>query len=167
MSLPPCAEDLTQFRSCNAVSIKVWLPEPLDERLKSLVEYQLENRSELIRNALFQHVYGAYCFEQMRSQQEGLFWTRPLIETAAFSRSPKPSYNLGKNIVNVRVWLPAKLRDDLALLAANANKTWSHYVREVLIFHFMGCRLLIATQSVLDEARQHAADNTADDDDDA
>ena len=78
-----------------------------------------------------------------------------------FSRSPRASYNLGKNIVNVRVWLPAKLRDDLALLAGNVDKTWSHYVREVLIFHFMGHRLLVETDLTLKAASQQPEDDSS------
>ena len=71
-------------------------------------------------------------------------------------------YGLGKNIVNVRVWLPQKLRDDLALLAGNGDSTWSHYVREALIFHFMGHRLLIEADAALAAARQQPEDGPAD-----
>ncbi|MCE9639707.1 MAG: ribbon-helix-helix domain-containing protein [Betaproteobacteria bacterium] len=165
--LSPCADDLTLFRSTHSISAKVWLPEPLDERLKELAEYQFANRSELLRDALFQHVYGSHRFEQMRSQKEGFFWSPPRINMPSFSRSGTAPYNLGKNIVNVRVWLPAKLRDDLALLAAKADKTWSYYVREALIFHFMGHRLLVETDAALAAARKQPEDGPVDDDGDA
>lgn len=154
------------FRPPFSVSAKVWLPEPLDDRLKDLAERCSDNRSESIRNALFKHVYGSYCFEQMRNQHEGYFWEPPKINSklseVMFSRSGATPYDLGKNIVNVRVWLPPKLRDDLALLASNVGKTWSFYVREALIFHFMGQRLLLETDTALGAACEQP-DDEADD----
>lgn len=166
------ANDLKLFRPPHTSPVKVWLPEPLDDRLQELAEHEGANRSKLIRDALFQHVYGSYRFAQMRNQKDGFFWDPPpkgqaLKDEVRFSRSGTAPYNLGKNIVNVRAWLPPKLRDDLALLAANAGRTWSHYVREVLVFHFMGHRLLIETDAALASALKQPENEPSDDDDGA
>jgi len=99
VTLSPCADDLRLFRWTHSISAKVWLPEPLDERLTELAEHQITSRSAMIRDALFQYVYGSYRFEQMRSQKDGFFWAQPLQDTPMFSRSPAAPYNLGKNIV--------------------------------------------------------------------
>lgn len=73
--------NFAEFESAK-VSVKVWLPEPIDLILRELADYFSLSRTELIKQTLFIYVYGRYRFEQMRLQKEGFF-----RQQAMFSRS--------------------------------------------------------------------------------
>lgn len=130
------------FRSDTQVSMKVWLPVPVDTALKQITDISYQSRSEYIREALFVYAYGRHTFEQMKLQDDGLFYVEPAESRALFSRSPNRAPALGKNSINYKVWLPAKLRDDLSTLASEAGITLSHFVREALISALLGHRTL-------------------------
>ncbi|MGH8501472.1 MAG: hypothetical protein ACREVE_03200 [Gammaproteobacteria bacterium] len=138
--------DLTAFRA-NDVAMKVWLPEAVDEILKQLSDHWPSSRSEMIRDTLFVYVYGQYAFAQMKAQNDGFFYVDP--DRILFSRARGPLPALGKSIKSYKVWMPAKLRDDLKAMAAESGMALSHYVREILISSFMGHLKL--------PAREHAS----------
>ncbi len=140
--------DLSVFRSEHWVPLKVWLPEPLDEVLRQLGDQGFASRSSLIRDALFIYAYGRYIYTQMEAEREGFFFDKGPLYSRATSRTPE----LGKNLINYKVWLPAKLREDMQSLADLAGIKLSHFVREVLISAFMGHQRLPEREALLAQA---------------
>jgi hypothetical protein len=152
-ALAPFQGDLSVFRAEHWQPMKVWLPDPADHILKQMADDGFVSRSGLIRNALFVYVYGQYALAQMRAEKDGFFFD----SGARFSRTVSRTQALGKNIRNYKVFIPARLRDDLESLAADHRLTLSHFTREVLISAFMGHRTLPERQAALDEAHQQPA----------
>lgn len=157
-TLAKSAEDLAVFRPSCWVAMKVWLPEPVDIALRQLAEHGFQSRSDFIREALFVYVYGRYTFEQMKLQDDGLFYLAPRESQVLFSRSQNRTPSLGKNSINYKVWLPNKLRDDLSTLASEAGITLSHFVREALISALLGHSTLPARTIALRTAQETPED---------
>lgn len=153
-SLASFAGDLSVFRSDHWVPLKIWLPEPLDEVLRQLGDHLHASRSALIRDALFIYVYGRYIYTQMEAEREGFFFNKGPLYSRVVSRTPE----LGKNWINYKVWLPAKLREDLQTLTELAGITLSHFVREVLISAFMGHLCLPEREALLVQALERPDD---------
>ena len=51
---------------------------------------------------------------------------------------------LGKNLIEAKLSLPRRWRDDLAALAADAGITLSHFAREVVVMQLLGHAYLSA-----------------------
>lgn len=158
--LPPALEkpnrDWHVFRPSAHVALKVWLPERVDDYLRQIAEHESTSRSSLIRDGLFIFTYGRFAYLQMREARDGLFYTDP--NPPMYSRSRNRAPHLGKNSVNYKVWLPQALKNDLQLLATKANLTLSHFVREVLISHFLGHLELPTRQELLAQSKAAAED---------
>lgn len=155
--LPSCLEksaiDWAAYRPNTYVAVKVWLPEQLDERLRQIADHQFSSRSVLVRNALFIYVYGAYAYLQMRQDSDGFYYHDDRNDDVRFSRSVNRAPQLGKNSINFKVWLPEALKNDLGLLADQAGITLSHFVREILVSHFMGHLELPERQELLQQSK--------------
>ena len=153
-SLARSEGDLSVFRSDHWVPFKVWLPEPLDEILRQLGDHLHASRSALIRDALFIYAYGRYLYTQMEAERDGFFFDKGPLYSRVVSRTPE----LGKNLVNFKVWLPAKLREDMQTLAELAGIKLSHFVREALISAFMGHLRLPEREALLAQALERPDD---------
>lgn len=140
----------------NTVAIKVWLPEVVDEILKQLSNHWPDSRSAMIREALFVYVYGHYAFAQMQAGKDGFFYVDP--NPPKFSRTRATHPELGKSTKSYKVWMSAKLRDDLKAMAEHRNMTLSHYVREILIASFMGHHRLAAREQASRQAKNKPDD---------
>lgn len=130
------------------------MPEPLDEILRQLGDHGFASRSALIRDALFLYAYGQYVYAQMKAEEEGFFYDNGVRYSCTRSRTPE----LGKNSINYKVWLPAKLREDMQSLADLAGMKLSHFVREVLISAFMGHLRLPERETLLVQALERSHD---------
>lgn len=153
-SLASFAGDLSVFRSDHWVPLKVWLPEPLDGVLRQLGDHGFASRSALIRDALFIYAYGQYVYAQMKAEREGFFYDKGPLYSRVVNRTPE----LGKNLINYKVWLPAKLREDMQTLADLTGTKLSHFVREVLIASFMGHLRLPEREALLVQALEQPDD---------
>jgi hypothetical protein len=49
-----------------------------------------------------------------------------------------PAKPVEKSIADFKVWLPAKMKADIQVLAQKAGKKPSQYVREVIVTHLFG-----------------------------
>lgn len=123
------------FLTLKQIAVKVWLPDNLEQRFTELAKHFDQTRSHMVRVELFRHLYGTYCLEQMRELCDGLYGTDP--NQLLFSRVPE-SVPRPKNIVNFKIWMPFKMQEDLLNLATKAGLTLSPYVREVLMYRFLG-----------------------------
>lgn len=124
----------------NDVAIKLWLPELAERRLIELSDHRGQSRSKLLRLVFFRYLYGEYELEAMRARQEGLFLPPPRI-MAAVSRhrsGPNTTPELGKNLEDTKLWLPARMRTDLQSQADRSEKPLSQFMREVLVSILFG-----------------------------
>lgn len=121
------------------IAAGIRLPEPLEDLIAELIKRRRSSRSALIREALFMCVYGAYRFEQTWEQRQGFCSRQAIAEFRSTSAAP----DLGKSTDDFKVWLPQKLKADLATLAQAGDMTCSNYVQAILILHFMGRQLTL------------------------
>lgn len=155
----------------NEARVKLWLPPAVVEALERVEQTGELNRPTLLRELLFCYVYGAYDLRRMRELDDGLYWTAPAPAPAQgyFSRPPRDAAvireastrdQLGKSTVDVLLWLPQRLRDDLADLAAVEGISLSQFARHVLIAELFGRHYLSGGRRLLVEALA-AADRDA------
>lgn len=156
LKLPPVLEkshqDWSAFRPDKHVAVKVWMPELLHQRLERIADHNCTSRASVMRETLFTYVYGYYTYLQMKEDQDGLFYIDP--NGPMFSRTANRTPHLGKNTVNTKTWLPEALKSDLQELANKTNMKLSHFVREILISHFMGHLELPARQELLRQSSE-------------
>lgn len=102
----------------------------LDELLRDLQQIADQSRSECVREAFSRYLYGTH-----GSPREHQGAAVRLSKRGAWGGRVQ---NLGKNVVDVKLWLSSAMRDDLAHLAERAGVTLSHFAREVVITHLLG-----------------------------
>lgn len=147
----------------NDARLKLWLPPPVVEALERVEQTGELNRPALLRELLFCYVYGAYDLQRMRELGDGLYW-RPGDGFPLFSRPPRPVVvregelraELGKSTVDLLLWLPRRLREDLDALAAAEGVTPSQFARHVLVAELFGRHYLNGRRRLLVEALSQA-----------
>jgi hypothetical protein len=131
-------------------SVKIWIPEPLDDCLTALSMRFEQSKSDLARNGLMIHLHGRLVFEQLVANR---LWrlTRRIEheDTTKYSMeginvkledSPRPAFiqAFGKNTFDLKVWMPTKLKENLGLLAIDSRQTGSEYMRRALTAYYLG-----------------------------
>lgn len=124
------------------VALKFWLPESVEKKIDESCSFLDTSASDLIRQTLFIHLYGRYDLFGLIERQNTTF---KLNTRARFSISkppadyiPPPPKPIEKNLADIKVWVPARMKDDIQTLARVAGKKPSVYVRQVLITHLFG-----------------------------
>ena len=132
-------------------TLKFWLPDPAEQALDEMGQRNGLNKSEFLRQFFVLHCYGLYAFYAMKDTYPRLFKDAQFLCQSAIPEPLLPGKKridtywvpeLGKNIAPIKVWLPKRLRDDLASLARHANLTLSNYTREIVITHLFGQGML-------------------------
>lgn len=132
----------------NDAQLRIWLPEPLRHSM-DLVSLHLDTTlSKYLREYFVVYLYGNHALIDMYNHQTGIFYSPPLPETTAdedydgpmFSRARSVEFipGLGKNIVPLKIFLNAQIKADLQTLADKSGVALSHFVREILVSHFLG-----------------------------
>jgi hypothetical protein len=128
-------------------ALKFWLPEAAAEALRELCERNGDSMSEALRQFFAQHCYGIYAFQLMNEAMPGLFRDprQPMFSRAAAVAPPGKKRvdtywvpELGKNVMPIKVWIPARMRFDLQALADHVGITLSQYIREIVISRLLG-----------------------------
>lgn len=124
------------------VALKFWLPESVEKKIDEMCSFQDTSASDLIRQILFIHLYGRYDLFGLIERQNHTFRLncRPKYSIAKRSADyiPPPPEPVEKNIADVKVWVPARMKDDIQALARQAGKKPSEYVRKVIFTHMFG-----------------------------
>lgn len=139
-------------------SLRIWMPENLEEKIELLSEQHEQTKSDIIRNTLLLSVYGRIRYEQWTSDGD---W-RPKrksskLEQKAYSEGeikfsrPRPRSNKtdeqpvtfgkrtefiqahGKSRDGTRVFLPSQLKQQLQSLADGTRTPLSEYCRRSLV----------------------------------
>jgi hypothetical protein len=127
-----------ELEACD-VALKFWLPESVEKKIDEMCSFQDTSASDLIRQILFIYLYGRYELFGLIERQNQTFQLskRPMFALAPGTRL-LPSQPPEKNLADVKVWVPAKMKNDLLTLAGQAGKMPSLYVREVIFTHLFG-----------------------------
>lgn len=132
----------------NDAQLRIWLPEPLRNAMDQVTRHLDTTLSKYLREYFVVYLYGNHALVDMHNHQTGIFYQSPPTETSAsddfnrpmFSRSRTSEFipGLGKNIVPFKIFLNSQVKSDLQTLAAQSGITLSHFVREILVSHFLG-----------------------------
>lgn len=149
-SLPIVLPDDLSVFGINDACIKLWLPEKLTLALDSLSASHGMSRPDVLRQLLFEHIYGRPALEQLKD------WKRRKDEVlrqhaqaapppeAKFSRPRAPAERtitaqlLGKSVEDFKLWLPCPLKAELEKLAALEELGLSDYLRKTLVRILLG-----------------------------
>ena len=159
--------DFSDFRWHNA-ALKFWLPEPAEQALVEFCGIADQSLSEWLRQFFAVYAYGLYALSVMHEHCPGLFRDQmgPLYSKRTLESPPpgkKRVYTywvpeLGKNVVPIKVWIPARMKNDLQILADYAGLPLSQLVREIVISRLLGHGTLPARPILT-----HAEPTTAED----
>lgn len=120
-------------------ALKFWLPESVEKKIDEMCSFQDTSASDLIRQILFIHLYGRYdLFGLIERQIEAFNLNQKTVVVMESNVDYEPPEPVEKSIADFKVWLPAKMKADILLLAGRAGKKPSAYIREVIITHLFG-----------------------------
>jgi hypothetical protein len=132
----------------NDAQLRIWLPEPLRHSMDLVSRHLDTTFSKYLREYFVVYLYGNHALIDMYNHQTGIFYSPPLQETTTdedynapmFSRVRSVEFipGLGKNIVPLKIFLNAQIKADLQILADKSGVALSHFVREILVSHFLG-----------------------------
>lgn len=129
-----------ELDECDA-ALKFWLPESVEKKIDEMCSLQDTTASDLVRQILFIHLYGrydlfglverkSYTFQLNQVPRYSLAWSE--------SNTDAPAAPVEKSIADLKVWIPAKMKADIQMLAKKAGKKPSLFVRQVIITHLFG-----------------------------
>lgn len=123
------------FLSDDPVPLKIWLPEAAEAQLARQAVRQGLTKAALVGQVLFSHLYGTSALQLQLTKQSPWLSQRP---RAVASRSPSYRPELGKNIADVRLFIPARMRVELQELATASGLKLSAYARRVILDEWFG-----------------------------
>lgn len=121
----------------NDTYIKFWIPESIEKLIDEITDLMDTSMSDFIRQVLFLHLYGRHDLLGHRERGCGIY----LKEQIDFCVGDQPQITpppVDKNIADIKVWLPPKMKGDLQMLADRQKTKLSVYVRQVLQTHLLG-----------------------------
>jgi len=140
------------------VAIKFWLPEILGDVLNQECSYASASRSDLIRQYLFMYLYGRHDLWGLLELKDDHY---KLNQPILFSKSAPPKddtvsepepdlmQDLGKNIEDLKVWIPRKMKEDIQTLADKASISLSEMIREIILSMLFGHTYLSARKELM------------------
>ena len=166
-TIAPQPQDLPNFKDFEKtdVSLKVWLPQVLSDRVNWLSKAREVSRPDVIRALLFEHLYGRVAYEafvkyaaQKRAEVELKLARQNLSATdgpydlvrgfksveVLFSTSRNTQIDLqhlGKSVDDIHVSLPLQLKLDLEAIGHMHRLSASGYVRKMLVLQLLGERV--------------------------
>ncbi len=139
-------EDFRDFQHHNA-PLKFWLPEPAERALGQFCTMADQSLSEWLRQFFVVYAYGLLALSNLYERCPSFFQEgRSLLYSVALPPEPPGKKRvatywvpeLGKNIAPVKVWIPARMKADLQLLADHAELPLSQFAREIVISRLLG-----------------------------
>jgi len=155
VSLPPrkhitmTDRNYSELLEYGDVAIKFWLPDMVGIMLSQSCRFANTTRSDFIRQNLFIYLYGRYDLMGLLEQRDQYYRLDPPSRTL-YSKSATPKgdliaepepdimQDLGKNIEDLKVWIPRKMKEDIRTLADKAAISLSEMIREIIISMLFG-----------------------------
>jgi len=141
------------------VAIKFWLPELMGEVLdQDCVRLNGTSRSNLIRSILFTYLYGKHDWIGLYERNSEHFdlehysppmFSRRAPEPGEEVKEPNIMKDMGKNIEDLKVWSPKKMKEDIQALADKASLSLSEMIREIIISTLFGHTYLTARNELM------------------
>jgi hypothetical protein len=153
---PPQREslDYPAFAHNDAV-VKVWLPDKLTAALDLISARTDTSRPDVLRAILFEHVYGQAELARLEDWHRRKPTTPPVDTGIKYSEkrdveNPAAGMKmLGKSVIDLKLWLPAKLKLSLADLASAEDLGQSDYIRKILVYRLLGEKFHRAWQAAI------------------
>jgi hypothetical protein len=154
--------------------LKFWLPKAADQVIRDISSQAGDSQSEAFRQLLFTHCYGLYAFTKLRDMKKEIFKdedSKIFYSLVGHDETPPGKkrittywvQELGKNVVSVKIWISARIRDDLQLLANHTGIKLSHYIREIVISRLLGHGTLPKRLSMIEAVPLPAAEDWCND----
>lgn len=153
---PPDGALKPEAFATNDAKITVWLPSDLNEALSALSYQHDMSRPDVMRAALFEHLYGRIALAQLTQWKDRLD-TRT-GERVRASPNRGQVVLVGKSTEPFRLELPAAMRDRLAEAAKSDDQRLSAYCRGALVLQFFGIRAYRSWQLSADNVPPHYRD---------
>jgi len=129
--------DYTDLLQQGDVALRFWLPELIGRVLDEMCTELNTTRSDLIRQTLFTYLYGRYDLLVMKRKDEKSYQLNPPYSYSA--REPDIRSNMdNKNIEDLKVWIPDRMKVDLQKIAEPAGLSLSETIREIIISSLIG-----------------------------
>lgn len=129
-----------ELNDCD-VALKFWLPESVEKKIEEMSSFQGTTASDIVRQILFIHLYGRYdLFGLIERKNSTFMLNRPIMysRVCRIAEPDAPYVPVEKSIADFKVWIPAKMKADIKVLALKTGKKTSLFVREVIITHLFG-----------------------------
>lgn len=174
MKFAQLVEDMGDFRDLmqHDTAMKFWLPEPASEAMEELAHLNGDSMSEALRQLFVAHCYGIYAYQvmikampELFSDSKGTLFSE-LAEKAPAGKKRVDTYwvpELGKNVVPIKVWIPARVRRDLQSLADHVGIKLSQYIREIIISRLLGHGTLPKRPEMMSASPLTSAEDWAED----
>lgn len=141
----------------NDAELRVWLPEICFVALKALAAETTLSLSDFVREFLIIFLYGELTLRRMRAENSGIYYIPPPPPLNAAERNAdsmtRPMFSrarkietvpgLGKNMFPIKAFVPTKLKNDCQKAAEISKMPLSNMLREALIAHLLGHRILL------------------------
>jgi len=144
------------------VAIKFWLPELMDTILAESCGLIDTTHSDFMRQILFTYLYGRYDWLGMFERRAAFYQLNPVPmvfyqtdlvadkpEYEAVVPEPEIRKDMGKNVADLKVWIPRKMKEDIQALATKSGITFSEMIREIIISTLIGHTYLPARNELL------------------
>lgn len=134
--------DLEALQECD-VALKFRVPEQVERKIDEMCSFVDTSASDLIRQILFIHLYGRYELFGLIERQNTTYNLNPKPATRFNRVTGKVTCDSApvareRNIADVKVWIPQRMKEDIQSLAEQAGKKVSVYVRETISTHLFG-----------------------------
>ena len=137
---------IEQLHQNNAV-LRIWLPVAAKTALEQCRAQLGKTAANYLREFFVVYLYGEHELLRMKADKTGLYYIPPPNPSRGGSFYQRVSMadcipGLGKNIVPLKLKLPAKLKSDLETLAQLADVPLGRFIREILVSRLLGHTLL-------------------------
>jgi len=136
-----CDEQYADLFECTT-TLKVWLPETVENQLSELSCFLDVSVSDFIRQIIFVHLYGRYAFLGCIEREVHIFDERAFMPKVCYSMPSYPGREKqkapDKMVCATKIYLPKRMKDDLLIQAAKKYQPVSEYCRQIIILHLHG-----------------------------
>jgi hypothetical protein len=134
-------DQYTDLFECTA-TLKIWLPESIENQLSEISYFLDVSVSDFIRQIIFVHLYGRYAFLGCVEREIHHFDEKAFMPKVCYAKSVSPQSTgqttKEKLVSATKIYLPQRMKDDLLSFAETKYQPVSEYCRQLIITHLHG-----------------------------